>query len=156
MPIRLIVGLGNPGPRYADTRHNAGFWFVDQLSRERGGAFRADSRYEGEVTRFTAAGTSCLLLKPLTFMNKSGSAVQKLAAFYRIPPGDILVVHDELDLPPGTARLKMDGGHGGHNGLRDIDHHLGSGFARAACRDRSPRNPRRGDRLCAGKTLTGR
>lgn len=130
MPIRLIVGLGNPGPRYAHTRHNAGFWFVDQLSRERGGVFRADSKYEGEVTRFTAAGASCLLLKPLTFMNKSGSAVQKLAAFYRLAPEDILVVHDELDLPPGTARLKKGGGHGGHNGLRDIDRHLGSDFAR--------------------------
>jgi PTH1 family peptidyl-tRNA hydrolase len=130
MPIRLIVGLGNPGPRYADTRHNAGFWFVDQLARERGGAFRADSKCEGEVTRFTAGGVNCLLLKPLTFMNKSGAAVQKLAAFYRLTPGEILVVHDELDLPPGTARLKMGGGHGGHNGLRDIDRHLGSEFAR--------------------------
>lgn len=130
MPIRLIVGLGNPGPRYAHTRHNAGFWFVDQLSLERGGVFRADSKYEGEITRFTAAGASCLLLKPLTFMNKSGSAVQKLAAFYRLEPEEILVVHDELDLPPGTARLKKGGGHGGHNGLRDIDRHLGSDFAR--------------------------
>jgi PTH1 family peptidyl-tRNA hydrolase len=130
MPIRLIVGLGNPGPRYADTRHNAGFWFVDQLARERGGAFRADSRYEGEVTRLAADGTGCFLLKPLTFMNKSGSAVQKLASFYRIAPGEILVVHDELDLPPGTARLKMGGGHGGHNGLRDIDRHLGPDFSR--------------------------
>lgn len=130
MPIRLIVGLGNPGPRYAHTRHNAGFWFVDQLSLERGGVFRADSKYEGEVTRFTAAGASCLLLKPLTFMNKSGSSVQKLAAFYRLEPEEILVVHDELDLPPGTARLKKGGGHGGHNGLRDIDRHLGSDYAR--------------------------
>jgi peptidyl-tRNA hydrolase, PTH1 family len=130
MPIRLIAGLGNPGPRYADTRHNAGFWFVDGLADARGALFRAESRYEGEVARFTIDGVPCLLLKPLTFMNKSGSSVQKLAAFHQIPPADILVVHDDLDLPTGTARLKMGGGHGGHNGLRDLHRHLGPDYAR--------------------------
>jgi peptidyl-tRNA hydrolase, PTH1 family len=130
MPIRLIAGLGNPGPRYADTRHNAGFWFVDRLADARGALFRAESRYEGEVARLTIGGAPCLLLKPLTFMNKSGSSVQKLAAFHRIPPAEILVVHDDLDLPTGAARLKMGGGHGGHNGLRDLHRHLGPDYAR--------------------------
>lgn len=130
MAIRLIVGLGNPGPRYAETRHNAGFWFVDRLAAERNGIFRAESRFEGEVARFTQGGAGCLLLKPLTFMNRSGSAVQKLAAFHRIAPVEILVVHDDLDLPAGTARLKSGGGHGGHNGLRDLHRHLGADYAR--------------------------
>jgi peptidyl-tRNA hydrolase, PTH1 family len=130
MPIRLIVGLGNPGPRYADTRHNAGFWFVDRLSGDRNSPFRAESRFEGEVARFAVGADTCLLQKPLTFMNKSGSAVQKLAAFHRIPPPDILVVHDDLDLPVGTVRLKSGGGHGGHNGLRDLHRHLGADYAR--------------------------
>ena len=130
MPIRLIVGLGNPGPRYADTRHNAGFWFVDRLVAGLGGSFRAESRFEGEVARVSVGGLACDLLKPLTFMNKSGNAVQKLAGFHKIPPAQILVVHDELDLPVGTARLKMGGGHGGHNGLRDLHRHLGPDYAR--------------------------
>ena len=130
MPIRLIVGLGNPGPRYADTRHNAGFWFVDRLAGDLGGSFRAESRFEGEVARVGVGGMVCDLLKPLTFMNKSGNAVQKLAGFHKIPPAQILVVHDELDLPVGIARLKMGGGHGGHNGLRDLHGHLGPDYAR--------------------------
>jgi peptidyl-tRNA hydrolase, PTH1 family len=130
MPIRLIVGLGNPGPRYADTRHNAGFWFVDRLLNDFAGSFRAESRFEGEVARVTVDGAGCDLLKPLTFMNKSGNAVQKLAGFHKVSPEQILVVHDELDLPVGTARLKMGGGHGGHNGLRDLHRHLGPNYAR--------------------------
>ena len=130
MPIRLIAGLGNPGPRYADTRHNAGFWFVDRLAADRGSLFRAESRFEGEVARFAVGAQTCLLQKPLTFMNKSGNAVQKLAAFHRIPASEILVVHDDLDLPVGTARLKVGGGHGGHNGLRDLHRHLGADYAR--------------------------
>jgi peptidyl-tRNA hydrolase, PTH1 family len=130
MPIRLIVGLGNPGPRYADTRHNAGFWFVDRLAADRGSLFRAESRFEGEVARCVIGAVICLLQKPLTFMNKSGGAVQKLAAFHRIPAPDILVVHDDLDLPVGTVRLKSGGGHGGHNGLRDLHRHLGAEYAR--------------------------
>nr|WP_296748115.1 aminoacyl-tRNA hydrolase [Thioalkalivibrio sp.] len=130
MPIRLIVGLGNPGPRYAETRHNAGFWFVDRLVEDLGGCFRGESRFEGEVARVNVGGIACDLLKPLTFMNKSGNAVQKLAGFHKIPPEQILVVHDELDLPVGTARLKLGGGHGGHNGLRDLHRHLGPDYAR--------------------------
>lgn len=130
MILRLIVGLGNPGPRYADTRHNAGFWFVDRLAATHGSVFRAESRFEGEVARISVGGQSCLLQKPLTFMNKSGNAVQKLAAFHRIPVGEILVVHDDLDLPVGIARLKSGGGHGGHNGLRDLHRHLGPEYAR--------------------------
>jgi peptidyl-tRNA hydrolase, PTH1 family len=130
MPIRLIVGLGNPGPRYADTRHNAGFWFVDRLVDGLGGSFRAEARFEGEVARVSVGGTACDLLKPLTFMNRSGNAVQKLASFHKIPPAQILAVHDDLDLPVGTARLKMGGGHGGHNGLRDLHRHLGPDYAR--------------------------
>ncbi|MFN2337803.1 MAG: aminoacyl-tRNA hydrolase [Gammaproteobacteria bacterium] len=129
--IQLIVGLGNPGPEYDRTRHNAGFWFVDALARQRGDSLRNENRFHGETARIERDGLECRLLKPLTFMNRSGQAVSALAKFYRIPPESILVVHDELDLPPGTARLKKGGGHGGHNGLRDIISALGgNGFLR--------------------------
>ncbi|WP_018877277.1 aminoacyl-tRNA hydrolase [Thioalkalivibrio sp. ALE28] len=124
-PIRLVVGLGNPGPRYAETRHNAGFWFVDTLARRHGVDFRPESRFDGEAARLSLPTGDCWLLKPMSFMNKSGLPVRKCADFYRIPPEAILVVHDELDLDPGVVRLKMGGGHGGHNGLRDLHRHLG-------------------------------
>lgn len=118
--IRLIAGLGNPGPRYQATRHNAGFWFADALVQMQGGVFKPSARYHGELCELSAAGQSCLLLKPDTFMNRSGEAVAALTGFYKIPAAQVLVVHDELDLPPGTARVKRGGGHGGHNGLRSI------------------------------------
>ena len=124
-PIQLVVGLGNPGPEYAQTRHNAGFWFVDELVAGHGGLFRADNRFRGEVCRVRVAGRDCRLLKPTTFMNHSGQSVAALVNYYRVPRDAVLVVHDELDLPPGTVRLKQGGGHGGHNGLRDILKALG-------------------------------
>ncbi|WP_019021476.1 aminoacyl-tRNA hydrolase [Thioalkalivibrio sp. ALE23] len=124
-PIRLVVGLGNPGPRYAETRHNAGFWFVDALARDHGARFRPENRFDGEAARLTLPEGDAWLLKPMSFMNKSGLPVRKCADFYRIAPEEILVVHDELDLEPGVVRLKHGGGHGGHNGLRDLHRHLG-------------------------------
>ncbi|MGB5063006.1 MAG: aminoacyl-tRNA hydrolase [Candidatus Competibacter sp.] len=128
---QLLVGLGNPGPQYAGTRHNAGFWLADELARQHGGQFRSDAKYHGETCRIALAGQDLWLLKPMTFMNRSGQAVAALARFHRIPPAAILVAHDDLDLPPGTVRLKQAGGHGGHNGLRDLIAHLGdNGFAR--------------------------
>jgi PTH1 family peptidyl-tRNA hydrolase len=123
-PLRLIVGLGNPGAEYTETRHNAGFWFCERLARELGAAFAKESRYHGWVAN--ARGEGVWLLMPSTFMNRSGQAVQALAHFYRIAPAEMLVVHDELDLPPGQARLKFGGGLGGHNGLKDITGHLGT------------------------------
>lgn len=125
-PVRCIVGLGNPGERYSATLHNAGFWFVDRLAERERVALRAESKFHGQAARLDLPGTPCWLLEPTTFMNRSGQAVSALARFYRLEPADILVVHDELDLPPGTARLKDGGGHGGHNGLRDIVSALGS------------------------------
>ncbi len=124
MPIQVVVGLGNPGPRYVDTRHNVGFWFADRLSAACGGTFRRASRFHGDLVQLDC-GDKFWLLKPETFMNHSGQAVLALAHYYRIPPDRILVVHDDLDLPPGSVRLKRGGGHGGHNGLRDIIAHLG-------------------------------
>lgn len=124
--VQLIVGLGNPGAEYEPTRHNAGFWFVDELARAAGCSLRNESRFHAEVGRCTLHGQDCRLQKPTTFMNRSGQAVAALAKFLRIPPTEILVVHDELDLPPGAARLKKGGGHGGHNGLRDLIAHLGT------------------------------
>ncbi len=124
-PLRLVVGLGNPGPQYAQTRHNAGFWLTDELARQHGVQFRPDGKAHGESCRIALAGQELWLLKPLTFMNRSGLAVAALARFHRISPPEILVVHDDLDLPPGTVRLKRSGGHGGHNGLRDLIAHLG-------------------------------
>lgn len=129
-PVQLVVGLGNPGPKYTETRHNAGFWFVDALARRHGGTFRQENKFAGEAARITLGGQEVWLLKPQTFMNRSGQSVKLLATFYKIPVESILVVHDELDLPPGEVRLKRGGGHGGHNGLRDIMAHLGQGFLR--------------------------
>ena len=124
--IKLIVGLGNPGRDYEATRHNAGFWWVDELARAHNANFRTDSKFHGLVARASLHGHEVQLLKPQTFMNVSGRAVVALALFYKILPDQILVVHDELDLPPGSAKLKLGGGHGGHNGLKDIIAQLGT------------------------------
>ncbi len=127
LPPQLVVGLGNPGPAYADTRHNIGFWWIDRLAKELGLTFANEPRFFGEVARSGALR----LLKPATFMNRSGQAVAALARFFRILPEAILVVHDELDLPPGRARLKFGGGVAGHNGLKDLCAQLGTeGFWR--------------------------
>jgi PTH1 family peptidyl-tRNA hydrolase len=129
-PLQIIVGLGNPGPEHLLTRHNAGFWFVDALARAQGAQFRAHSRYQGEVCRVTLDGCDVHLLKPQTYMNRSGLSVRSLLDYQKSPPGEMLVVHDDLDLPPGTARFKLGGGHGGHNGLRDTIAHCGPDFWR--------------------------
>jgi len=116
----IIAGLGNPGSQYQHTRHNVGFWLLDQLAADFGVSFKTDSRFQGELVQYATPEAKIWLLKPLTFMNRSGQSVAALANFYKIPPENLLVIHDELDLPPGTIRLKKGGGHGGHNGLRDI------------------------------------
>jgi PTH1 family peptidyl-tRNA hydrolase len=128
--IRLIAGLGNPGPEYDQTRHNAGFWFVDELARRHGGQFRRESKFAGEVCRILIGGQDLWLLKPQTFMNRSGQSLKLMTSFYKVELGEVLVAHDEIDLPPGTTRLKRGGGHGGHNGLRDIMAQLGKDFWR--------------------------
>ncbi len=124
--IRLIVGLGNPGREYEATRHNAGFWWIDEFAHAHHFAFKMESKFHGLAARGSLHGHELLLLKPQTFMNGSGRAVAALEKFYKITPQRILVVHDDLDLPPGTAKLKLGGGHGGHNGLKDIIAHLGT------------------------------
>ena len=124
--IRLIVGLGNPGREYESTRHNVGFRWVDELARLHKMSFKNESRFHGVAARGQFHGHDVLLLKPQTFMNASGRSVASLAQFHKIALEEILVVHDELDLPPGVARLKFGGGHGGHNGLKDIIAHFGS------------------------------
>ena len=124
--IRLIVGLGNPGREYETTRHNVGFWWVDELARLQKLSFKSESKFHGMMASGQLHGHEVWLLKPQTFMNVSGRAVCALAQFYKIEPAEMLVVHDELDLPPGVARLKIGGGHGGHNGLKDIIAHLGT------------------------------
>ena len=124
--IKLIVGLGNPGREYENTRHNAGFWWVDEFARAHQSIFKADSKFHGLIARSSAHGREIILLKPQTFMNVSGRAVAALMQFYKIAAAEMLVVHDELDLPPGSAKLKFGGGHGGHNGLKDIVAHLGT------------------------------
>ncbi|WP_367027128.1 aminoacyl-tRNA hydrolase [Methylococcus sp. ANG] len=124
--VKLIVGLGNPGPAYDRTRHNAGFWFMGRLAAAHACVLREESRFHGRVGTIKVA-EPIHLLEPLTFMNRSGLAVAAIAKFYKIAPEHILVVHDELDFGPGLVRVKRDGGHGGHNGLRDIMAQLGSG-----------------------------
>lgn len=133
--IRLVVGLGNPGEKYARTRHNAGFWFVEELARRHGGQFRAEPKHQGELARVRVNGPASTsaelwLFKPTTYMNKSGGAIASLSHFYKLPIAATLVAHDELDLPPGVARLKWAGGHGGHNGLRDSIAAVGADFWR--------------------------
>ncbi len=119
-PIKLIVGLGNPGPQYVDTRHNVGFWFVEALANQYQLSLKAEKKFHGIAAKGKIEKHECHLLIPTTFMNLSGQAVAALALYYKIMPQEILVVHDELDLPAGVARFKPHGGHGGHNGLRSI------------------------------------
>ena len=127
MSIKLLVGLGNPGQDYAKTRHNAGFWFLDALAKQSNAVLLTDSKLHAEVAKLDIVGQRVLIAKPKTYMNKSGQAVLALLNFYKLAPEQMLVAHDELDLAPGTARLKFDGGHGGQNGLRDIMAQLGHG-----------------------------
>lgn len=124
--VQLIVGLGNPGPKYEQTRHNVGFILLDELARSKGTSLKPENKFHGLVAKLSLHGHDIWLLKPGTFMNLSGKAVAALARFYKIAPEAVLVVHDELDIPPGQLRLKQGGGHGGHNGLRDIIAQLGS------------------------------
>jgi len=125
-PIRLIVGLGNPGPEYETTRHNAGFWLADQVADDLRASFSFEKSFSGLVAKARHGGENVLLLKPATYMNRSGQAVGALARFYKLAPQQVLVLHDELDLLPGQVKLKQGGGHAGHNGLKDIQAALGS------------------------------
>jgi PTH1 family peptidyl-tRNA hydrolase len=129
-PLRIVVGLGNPGSEYAATRHNAGFWFVDEIARRHGGRLKAERRYGGDAGRVTVEGVDLWLLKPMTYMNRSGQAIRALCDYLQVPAAEVLVAHDELDLPPGAVRLKRGGGAGGHNGLKDTISHLGEDFWR--------------------------
>ncbi|ATZ11416.1 aminoacyl-tRNA hydrolase [Erwinia amylovora] len=124
--IKLIVGLANPGAEYAATRHNAGAWYVDLLAERHNRSLKPESKFFGYTARLNIGGEDVRLLVPTTFMNLSGKAVAAMATFYRIPADEILVAHDELDLPPGVAKFKQGGGHGGHNGLKDIISKLGN------------------------------
>ena len=126
MPIKLIVGLRNPGPEYQHTRHNAGAWFVDALVKHEHAVFKSDKKMHAEWVDLKLQHHACKVVLPLTFMNNSGLPVRAMCQFYRIEPNEILVAHDELDLPVGRVKLKTGGGHGGHNGLRDIISQLGS------------------------------
>jgi PTH1 family peptidyl-tRNA hydrolase len=127
LAFRLIVGLGNPTPQYELTRHNAGFWLVDEIARRYRLSFSADSRSQGLLAEMNWGGERVYVLKPMQYMNRSGGAVAALANFYKITSSGILIAHDELDFPPGAVKLKIGGGHGGHNGLRDILLKTGSG-----------------------------
>lgn len=129
-PIDLIAGLGNPDPEHLVTRHNAGFWFVDALAAQLGAQFSPNKKLEADSAEVTLAGRRIRLLKPTTYMNESGRAVAKAVSYFKIPSENVLVVYDEIDLPPGRVRLKFDGGHAGHNGMRSIISHLGPRFWR--------------------------
>lgn len=130
LPLQLVVGLGNPGAEHAATRHNAGFWFVDELARRHDARLKPERRYGADAGRATIAGVPLWLLKPTGYMNRSGQAVRAFCDYLQLPATQVLVVHDDLDLPPGVARLKSGGGAGGHNGLRDVIAHLGEDFWR--------------------------
>jgi len=128
--IRIIAGLGNPEDKYERTLHNAGFWFVDALARKNGGSFRYEKKFDADSCRINLDGEEVWLVKPQSYMNNSGQPVRGLLDYYRLGVNQLLVAHDEIDLPPGTTRLKEGGGHGGHNGLRDIIQHCGPDFLR--------------------------
>ena len=129
-PIRIIAGLGNPEDRYERTLHNAGFWFVDALARKYGGSFKHEKKFDADSCRVKMHGEDVWLVKPQSYMNNSGQPIRGLLDYYRLNVTELLVAHDEIDLPPGTVRLKEGGGHGGHNGLRDILRHCGADFLR--------------------------
>jgi PTH1 family peptidyl-tRNA hydrolase len=129
-PLRLIVGLGNPGPEHALTRHNVGFWFVDALAHATEARFREHRKHQAELARIRIAEHELILVKPQTYVNRSGLAIRSVAEYYRVAPGEILVVYDELDLPVGAVRLKRGGGAGGHNGVKDTIAHIGDDFWR--------------------------
>ncbi len=129
-PLAALVGLGNPGPEYDNTRHNAGFWFVDRVARDAGASWRHEAKLSASACRARVGGVELWLVKPSTFMNASGTAVGALCRYYRLTPAQVLVAHDELDLAPGIARLKKGGGAGGHNGLTDIIARIGTDFWR--------------------------
>jgi PTH1 family peptidyl-tRNA hydrolase len=129
-PVRIIAGLGNPEEKYERTLHNAGFWFVDALARKQGGLFRFEKKFDAECCRIKLHGEDLWLVKPQSYMNHSGPPIRSLLDYYRLRPNELLVAHDEIDLPPGTVRIKEGGGHGGHNGLRDIIRHCGADFLR--------------------------
>ena len=128
--LRIIAGLGNPGEKYERTLHNAGFWFVDALARKYGGSFRYEKRFVADYCRINLHGEDVWLVKPQGYMNKSGGPIRSMIDYYRLRATELLVAHDEIDLEPGTVRLKKGGGHGGHNGLRDIIRHCGPEFLR--------------------------
>ena len=128
--LTAIAGLGNPEERHARTLHNAGFWFVDELARRAGAEFRYEKRFDAEICRIHFSDNDVWLIKPQSYMNLSGGPVRGVLEYYRLAVSDLLVAHDEIDLPPGTVRLKKGGGHGGHNGLRDVIKHTGSDFMR--------------------------
>lgn len=128
--IRIIAGLGNPEDRYERTLHNAGFWFVDAVARKYGGSFRYDKKFDADYCRINLHGDDVWLVKPQSFMNQSGQPIRAVLDYYQLRAAELLVAHDEIDLPPGTVRLKKGGGHGGHNGLRDIINHCGAEFIR--------------------------
>ena len=128
--IRIIAGLGNPEEKYERTLHNAGFWFVDGLAGKYGGSFRYEKKFDAEYCRVNMHGQDVWLVKPQSYMNLSGGPIRGVMDYYRLTVGQLLVAHDEIDLPPGTTRLKLGGGHGGHNGLRDIIKHCGADFVR--------------------------
>ncbi|MBV9696887.1 MAG: aminoacyl-tRNA hydrolase [Gammaproteobacteria bacterium] len=129
-PLKLIVGLGNPGTEYARTRHNAGFQLLEELAQRHGASFRSEPRHRAELARAQIGGADLWLLKPMAYMNHSGDAVQSIASFYKVSPAAVLVAYDELDFPPGVVRLKFGGGAAGHNGMRDVIAQLGDGFWR--------------------------
>lgn len=128
--LKLIAGLGNPGAEYARTRHNAGFWLVDELARRHGGTFRLEPRHQAELARIRIGPADVWLVKPMTYMNASGTAVGSVAHFYKVAPEEVLIAYDELDFPPGKVRLRQGGGTAGHNGVRDVVAHLGESFWR--------------------------
>ena len=128
--VTIIAGLGNPDSKYERTLHNAGFWFVDALARKYGGDLRYEKKFDADIGRIKLQDKDVWLLKPQSFMNLSGGPVRGMLDYYRLRPADLLVAHDEIDLPPGTVRLKQGGGHGGHNGIRDVIQHCGADFMR--------------------------